>query len=175
MKLKAYRIQKNVYYTEDEYTTSGTYTYSVTGGKYQIHLVGGGGGSAQTDGGTDSYSDTSWAWHYGKSGSNGGTFDGLAVLPKGTLEIVVGAVGTNVAGKGVASGNGGDSYAIFTPENGEPVEIARACGGKSGYPDGSNYQTAVEGGKVTYNPDYFEVVDIAQQGMSGILKWSVKR
>lgn len=175
MKLKAL-IDKRTLYTKDtEYTTADTYTQEITGGAYRINLVGGGGGSAYTDGGTDSYSDTNWAWHYGKSGSNGGTFDGLAVLPKGTLSITVGAVGTNQAGKGDASGNGGDSYVIFTPENGEPVEIARAYGGKSGYPDGSNFQTAVEGGKVTYNPDYFDSVDVAQQGMSGVLKWSIKR
>ncbi len=72
-------------------------------------------------------------------------------------------------------GNGGDSYAIFTPENGQPVEIARACGGKSGYPDGDNYQVAITGGAVTYNSKYFEKVFLAQTGESSIVKWSVHR
>lgn len=156
-------------------TTAGTYTYSVPSGLYNITLVGGGGGSAYTDGGRDNYSDTAWAHHYGKNGAGGGIFKGIARLPKGTLSVTVGAVGVNQAGEGEASGNGGDSYAIFTPENGQPVEIARACGGKSGYPDGDNYQVTITGGAVIYNSKYFEKVILAQTGESSTLKWSVYR
>ena len=174
METKAHLTNKTIYYKEQEYTSSGTYTYNIEGGTYRINLVGGGGGSAQTDGGTDSYTDTAYANHYGNDGANGGIFEGIASLPKGTLKITVGAVGTNQAGKGVASGNGGDSYAVFTPDGGTAVEIARARGGKSGYPTGDNYKVNVAGGTVTYNSSYFTKVNYAIKGIDGTLIWSVK-
>lgn len=162
------------YYKENEYTTAGTYTYNITtAGNYLITLIGGGGGSAQVDGGVDSYSDTDWSYHYGHSGGNGGRFEGWANLGVGTLSITIGAVGTNRAGKGNTSGNGGDSYAIYTPENGSPVEIARAGGGHSGYPEGSSFGATVPGGTVTYNSNYFTQIIMAQQGTSGKRVWTV--
>ena len=172
--MKAYKKCKTIYYKENQYTSSGTYTYNITGGLYRINLIGGGGGTGQTDGGTDKYSDTAYANHYGNNGADGGMFEGLASLPKGTLKITVGAVGTNRAGKGVASGHGGDSYAVFTPENGQAVEIARAKGGHSGYPDGDTYKVAVSGGAVTYNSSYFVKIYAATKGVDGTLQWSVK-
>ena len=162
------------WYKDEEYTTAGTYTFNITEpSQVYISLIGGGGGSAQVDGYGDPYSDTARTNHYGHSGGNGGRFEGWANLGVGTLQIKVGAVGTNRAGQGVAAGNGGDSYAVYTPENGTPVEIARARGGHSGYPDGSTYMVDVPGGTVTYDPNYFSKIEIAQTGASGHYLWVV--
>ena len=163
------------YYKGQDYTTAGTYTYNITrAGKYRITLIGGGGGSAQVDGGTDPYSDTGWSWHYGHNGANGGVFEGWARLEPGTLTIVVGSVGANRAGKGSAAGNGGDSYAIYTPTGGSPVEIARAYGGHSGYPDGSSFGEEVLGGGTWHNPSYFSSIVKMQNGSNAYLIWSVR-
>ena len=174
--MKAIVKPTTIYGKTTEYTTNGTYTFNIeNGGLYNIELIGAGGGSAYTDGSTDSYSDTAWAQHYGKSGGNGAIFEGVARLSKGTLSITVGKVGANLAGKGNTAGDGGDSYIIFTPANGEPVEIVRAGGGKSGYPSGDTYQIDVEGGNVTYNSDYIVKIMQNTKGKNGTLKWSVHR
>ena len=158
------------------YNTPGTYTYNIVqAGNYLITLVGGGGGAAYTDGGLDSYSDTAWAHHYGKNGAGAGHFEGLAKLTPGTLQITVGSVGTNCAGKDVSSGNGQDSFIIFTPENQQPIEIARAYGGLSGYPSGSSYNISIPGSGVWYNELYFDKVYVARVGEDSTLRWYVKR
>lgn len=169
---KAYKQDKTIYYIKKEHTEAGEYTVNVeTEGLYKLTVIGGGGGSAYVDGGSDSYADTSRAWHYGHDGGCGGTFVGYARLTKGTLTITVGAVGANMAGKGNTAGHGGDSYVVFTPENGEPIEIIRACGGHSGFHD-SSFNQPVAGGEVTYDPNYIEKVVQADKGADGILRWS---
>lgn len=170
----SYSDEGRVYYKAYDYSTAGTYTFNIErSGLYLITLIGGGGGSAQTDGGTDAYADTGWANHYGHNGGNGGIFQGYANLASGTLTITVGAVGKNLAGKGNAAGNGGDSYAIYTPLSGDPIEIARAGGGHSGYPDGSNYTVNVPGGTITYNATFFEKIVKIETGKPGKLVWMV--
>ena len=170
----SYSDEGRTYYKAYDYTTPGTYTFNIEkSGLYLITLIGGGGGSAQTDGGTDNYADTGWANHYGHNGANGGIFQGYANLTSGTLTITVGAVGTNLAGKGNAAGNGGDSYAIYTPLSGDPIEIARAGGGHSGFPEGSNYSVDVPGGIVTYDFTFFEKIVKVETGKPGKLVWVV--
>lgn len=174
---KALKKTQRVYYKLiGEYTTAGTYNYTITDTMdCLIELIGGGGGSAQVDGGVDPYSDTAFSWHYGHNGANGGYFKGIAHLTPGTLSITVGAVGTNNAGKGVTSGNGGDSYAIFTPTGGSAVEIARAGGGHSGYPDSEYFYDSTSGGTVTYNSTYITKVIKSNRGSnSGSVTWTIR-
>lgn len=132
-----------------------------------IELIGGGGGAGISDGGIDQYSDTSWGNHYAHDGAGGGYFKGTAHLSKGVLDLTVGSAGIFGAGKGNTSGHGGDSYAVFTPSRGAPIEIARASGGHSGYPDGSSFYASVPGGSVTYNSAYIDSVIEVVEGTSG--------
>lgn len=157
---------------------AGEYTINIIApSEVEITLVGGGGGSGQVDGGTDSYSDTAWAEHYGHNGGGGGYFHGIAHLTKGTLKVTVGGAGVSQLGSSYdpnAVGYAGeDSYAVFTPENGSPVEIARAKGGQCGSPYPPSYSALAEGGKVTYNSSYFPNPVEAIAGEDGGIPWAI--
>jgi hypothetical protein len=173
MKTKTGIKTKRVYYKQNEYTIAGDYTIDIkTDGIYKLTVIGGGGGSGQVDGGVDAYGDTARTNHYGHDGGCGGIFVGYALLTKGTLSITVGNVGLNRAGKDVATGHGGDSYVVFTPEGGEPIEIIRACGGHSGFHE-TTFTYEVDGGVVTFNPDYIVKVLQANKGRNGRYNWVV--
>ena len=166
--------RSSVYTQVNNYNSEGTHILGIEAGTYRFTVIGGGGGSAQVDGGTDEYTDTVWAHHYGHNGAAGGVFEGYLQLPKGTLSILTGAVGINLAGKGNTAGNGGDSYVIFVPEGSSTgTEIVRAGGGHSGYPEGNSFMAPTPGGTVTYDSNYVTEVIKAQPGADGLSTWVV--
>ena len=146
----------------------------------EIELVGGGGCFAYTDGGRDNYGDTAYAHHYRHSGGSGAYFKGTFKAPaNGVLEIYV------PAGKNYTRGiydtysdapwrefadDGEDAVATFRYFNGRTEEIARAGGGKRGYPWFSyGFYASVEGGKVSYNNELITVVEKAIDGTIGVV------
>lgn len=172
-----YHLQQN--------TAVGTYYLVLTAGEYvTIELVGGGGRRSYTDGGKDIYNDTSWAWHYWHSGGSGGYFKGIFLAPSdGVLKINTPA-GNNyvdtLTPNGTYSykvpsyipddGDGEDAVAIFTPFGDSPIEIARARGGKQGIPTvEQGYWAEVDGGTVSWNPDYITEVENAITGSKGVV------
>ena len=91
-----------------EYTTPGAYTLEIKcDGVYEIEAVSGGSGGLYCDGGTDAFSNTSWAWHYYVRGATGAYFKGLLQISRGNYTVNIGKGGTGTTGH--ASGNGGDT------------------------------------------------------------------
>jgi len=82
------------------YTTPGTYTFSVPAGVNKISAMAVGGGGAGDDGKTGDGGGG------GGSGGSAGYFNNLTVTPGDTLTIVVGAGGTATTSKGVQAPSG---------------------------------------------------------------------
>lgn len=95
-------------YTKIEYTTPGTYSFTVPTGVTSLKLIVAGGGGSSGECTRDNVSDgyESWDVHYhAGAGGRGGLFKGnVAVTPNTTYSIVVGAGG--VAAKRQHSSNG---------------------------------------------------------------------
>ena len=167
------------------YPSPGTYFITVGAGtSMAIELVGGGGCHAYTDGGRDNYGDTAWAHHYYHCGGSGAYFKGTAYFPEaGNLLITV------PSGKNYQRSiydtysypwdwpdDGEDATATFYTHNGLSVLIAKAGGGKRGYPEfGRGFNAYVDGGTVWYNPAYITHVEVANNGEVGWTYYSVKR
>lgn len=152
-------------------TNPGSYTYNFDSyGDYIIDLVGAGGGSWQTDGGVDEYSDTQWAHHYGHGGGSGAYIKIFATLPPGKLVITVpGAQGARSGAKGA------DATAVFTPIGGSPVTIARANGGNGGHVPAPSYYAGAWGGSYSYDSKYVREVIIGRNGNAGYVSYRIFR
>lgn len=174
------------YYSEEEISTIiqskeyvgvGTYYINVDANSYvDIELVGGGGCRAYTDGGRDNYRDTAYAHHYHHCGGSGGYFKGTAFFSEKGILMVTVPEGKNYTRSIYDTysypwgydDDGSDAVATFISTSGSITEVARARGGKRGYPEfhlGFYAETA--GGTTSYNTNYIVNVEKAITGPNG--------
>ena len=117
---------------EDEWTTSGTYSWTCPDGVTSVCAVaiGGGGGGGGTATGANA------AGGIGGTGGGLGYKNNISVTPGQSYTVVVGAGGASNGGAGQDGGDGQDSYFI----DATTVKGGGAPGGKSGnYPNNQTY------------------------------------